>query len=188
MRKLKISGLLILLAATVTSCDLLFDLFHTQSDMEEEGVVYNLTLSFQDASGKDLVNGIELKDYATVNLNAYNLDIVASEPRESKYDAILGIKKYNDGNCYLTNHFSVPIEEDRPEERILTYRLQCPHVFGDNDVHYIVTYWDITKDKKGLDYYAKCTLIEYGGNKIIPQIDEDEQYYVATILLNDSKK
>ncbi|MBP1631432.1 MAG: hypothetical protein H6Q15_2325 [Bacteroidetes bacterium] len=184
MRKLKISGLLILLAATVTSCDLLFDLFHTQSDLEES-VVYNLALSFQDASGKDLVNGIELKDYATVNLNAYNLDIIASEPRESRYDAIVGIKKYNDSCCYLTKNLNVSIREDRPEERKLTYRLQCPHVFGDNDVHYIVTYWDIPKDKKGLEYYAKCTLIEYGGNKIMPHIDEDERFYIATIILNN---
>ena len=187
MRKIIISGLLILLSVTVTSCDFLFNLFHTQSDLEESDV-YNLALSFQDVSGKDLVNGIELKDYATVNLNAYNLDIIASEPRESRYDDMLGIKKYNDGYCYLKNNLSVFIGEDRPEERKLTYRLQCPHLFGDNDVHYIDTYWDIPKDKKGLDYYAKCTLIEYGGKKIIPHIDEDEQYYVATVILNNSKK
>lgn len=185
MRKLKISGLLILLSVTVTSCDFLFNLFHTQCDLEEYDVYY-LALSFQDASGKDLVNGIELKDYATVN-PTYNLDIIASEPRESRYDDKLRVKKYNDGYCYLTNYFSVS-GEDRPEERKLTYRLQCPHLFGDNDVHYIDTYWDIPKDEEGLNYYAKCTLIEYGGNKIIPHIDEDGQYYVATIILNDSKK
>jgi len=82
---------------------------------------------------------------------------------------------------YLTNGFYLPVN-DCPEEKILTYKLKCPYVFGDDSVHEFVTYWDIPRDK--INHSAKCSRIEFEGNEITPTpMDKYEQSYTATIIL-----
>lgn len=202
MKKLKILGLLVLLTATLTSCDLLF------GHHEPEFVVYNLGLSFQDTSGNDLVKGIGLEWWldstfisegqaqsGIVKYDLYVLDIIISEPCKNWDNKIyntpgsdvhrpkLGMERYNNGYHYLDNDFGVPVN-DCPVEKILTYKLKCPYVFGDEAVHEFVTYWDIPKIKSSSqEYFAKCCRIEYEGKEIIPA-PGDELTYVATITLN----
>lgn len=195
MKQLKILGILILMTVSLGSCDLLFDLFDTQP-APSKYVVYNLALGFQDASGNDLVKGIKLDDYATVNRNSYELYIIASDSCKSWYDGIndkpdpdidrprLGMYQYN-GCCYLTNIFRVPIN-DCPQEEILTYKLKCLDVFGDEEVHEMVTYWDIPKVKGDNDHIAKCFLVKFDGTEItpIPTDKTESAYYAVTIILN----
>jgi hypothetical protein len=201
MKTLKILGLLALMMNS-SSCDLLFD------HHEPEFVVYNFGLSFQDASGNDLVKGIGLEEWSagtsmedalwgSVKPDLYVLDIIVSEPCKNWDNEIyntparpgfepdvnrpkLGMERYN-GDCYLRNSFGLPVN-DCPEEKILTYKLKCPYVFGDDAVHEFVTYWDIPRDK--INDSAKCYRIEFEGNEITPtRMDKYEQSYTATIIL-----
>lgn len=206
MKTLKISGLLAFVIMNFTSCDLLF------GHHEPEFVVYKLGLSFQDTSGNDLVKGIGLKWWldstfvseeqaqsGIVKNDLYVLDIIVSEPCKNWDNKIyntpgsvvnrpeLGMVRYNNGYRYLDNDFGVPVS-DCPKEKILTYKLKCPYVFGDEAVHEFVTYWDIPKAKVANEYLAKCYRIEFEGNEITPQFSKEKYrsgYYIATIILND---
>ena len=191
MRTLKVMALFALML-NFSSCDLLF------SHHEPESVSYYLDLSFQDVSGNDLVKGIELNaSSGPVKDSLFTLDIIVSEPCKNWDNKIyntparpgfepdvnrpgLGMVKYN-SYYYLTNGFYLPVN-DCPEEKILTYKLKCPYVFGDDAVHEFVTYWDIPKDKT--NHSAKCYRIEFEGNEITPTpMDKYEQSYTATIIL-----
>jgi hypothetical protein len=191
MKKLKMIGLLALML-NFSSCNLL------SSHDEPEFVSYNLHLNFQDGSGNDLVKGIELNTSSgSVKDSLFTLDIIVSEPCKNWDNKIyntparpgfepdvnrpkLGMAKSN-SYCYLTSAFQLPVN-DCPEEKMLTYKLKCPHVFGDDAIHEFVTYWDIPKDK--INNSAKCNRIEFEGNDIAPTpVDKYEQSYTATLIL-----
>lgn len=191
MKALKIIGLLALIMNS-SSCDFLF------SHNEPKFVSYFLYLSFQDVSGNDLVKGIELNaSSGAVNDSLFTLDIIVSEPCKNWDNRIynsparpgfepdvnrpkLGMVKYN-SYWYLINNFYLPVN-DCPEEKILTYKLKCPYVFGDDAIHEFVTYWDIPKDK--INNSAKCYRIAFEGYEITPTpMDKYEQSYTATIIL-----
>lgn len=182
------------------------------ASQEPASVVYNLGLSFQDASGKDLVKGIELEEWwptgtsmenttnGSVKPDLYVLDIILSEPCENWDNDIynaparpgfipdvnrptLLMKRFKN-DSYLINSFSFWISSC-PEEKILTYKLKCPYVFGDEAVHELVTYWDIPDTKSSYNtYFAKCYLIEFEGKAITPTLIDQERVYVANIILN----
>ncbi|HMM04080.1 MULTISPECIES: hypothetical protein [unclassified Dysgonomonas] len=205
MKTLKISGLLVFVIMNFSSCFLF-------PDHEPETVTYNFGLSFQDTSGNDLVKGIGLEWWldstfiseeqaqsGIVKNDLYVLDIIVSEPCKNWDNKIyntpgsdvirpiLGMVRYNNGYRYLDNDFSLWVN-DCPEAKMLTYKLKCPYVFGDEAVHEFVTYWDIPKVKSSGQTFAKCYRIEFNGNEIIPQFSK-ERYtsgcYIATIILND---
>jgi len=213
---LKILGLFALLLICSSCVEILGRLFGLGAP-DPEDVVYNMSFSFQDASGNDLVKGIGLDWWmgspyipeeqaksGGVNRDLYDLDIILSEPCQSWDNSIhtpagsntyltLGMKIYDNGYCYLTNdYFSVPVG-DCPEEKILTYKLKCPYVFGDEAVHELVTYWDIPKKKILSSYYAKCYRIEFEGKEITSQlytypmtnpVPVQNETYAATIILD----
>lgn len=208
MKTLKVYGLLAIAMMNLTSCDRLF------GTLPPETVVYNLGFCFQDASGNDLIKGIGLEEWSpatsmedalwgTVKPDLYVLDIIVSEPCANWDNEIyntparpgfspavnrprLSMNRRNDGARYLNNSFSVPVN-DCPEEKILTYKLKCPYIFGDDAVHEFVTYWDIPKkssSSKYTEYFAKCYRIEVDGDEIIPQAPKDKSgSYTATIML-----
>jgi len=184
---------------------------------EPDSVVYKLGLSFQDASGKDLVKGIELEEWwppstsmeyassGSVKPDLYVLDIILSEPCENWDNDIyntparpgyipnvnrpkLSMERFNN-DSYLINDFGFWIGSC-PEEKILTYKLKIPYVFGDEEIHEFVTYWDIPKTKFSYgQYYAKCYRIVFEGNEIIPQAPAGENgNYLAKIVLNKTFK
>ena len=64
----------------------------------------------------------------------------------------------------------------------ITYQLTCPSIFGDDEVHEIITYWK-TPSKKPKKYQV-CYRIEYSG-MIISDITakQHDQLYYATIQL-----
>jgi hypothetical protein len=215
MKPLKTAALLTFVIISFSSCDYVFGLFYR--DSSPEFVTYNLALSFQDASGNDLVKGIGLEEWwagtsienaqrGTVNRDLYVLDIIVSIPCENWDNDIYNVParigfvpsvnrpalimaRENDGYCYLTNNFHLPVE-GCPEEKILTYKLKCPDVFGEEAVYEFVTYWDIPKKEHAYtrDRFAKCYRIEFEGNEIIPQPPADTNKsgdYKAIIKLSN---
>ena len=164
---------------------------------QPEFISYNLYLNFQDSSGNDLVNGIEINNSLDISKDSYALDIIISEPcwnwdndsyntpAKSGFEPDvnspkLGISKYN-GYSYLTNQFGLPLE-DCPTQEILTYKIKCPYIFGDDTVHELITYWDIPKGKRNPS--AKCYRIAFEGNEITPSpMDNYDYVYTAAITM-----
>jgi hypothetical protein len=204
---------------------------------------YSISISFIDASGNDLVKGLEVYEQGTiverrwengtsggeldisgrVKRELYTLETVfpdgipdPSKPQSNPY-AILEIpfptlyyspiylnyataETMDDYNYFLMGASSYK-RYDFPEKIII--RFTCPHVFGDNEAHDIVTYWKLHVDKiyvdkqlwidlnnpryKVGDYieniYPKCSRLEYGGKEFI--INSDPYYgQYATIVLD----
>ena len=208
MKTLKFSGLLVLVLMSFSSCDKILDRLFSQGGREPDSIWYKLNFSFQDASGNDLVKGIELTEESSwppdvpykeatggyVKNSSYRQEIIFSEPchrpsspRMDSYNK-LAMTKFTDGYCYLTTHeLFTHIKKDCPDEKMLTFKLKCPYVFGNEAVHELVTYWDIPKIRKW-NTYATCNRIEFEGKVITPKIVESsQQKYVymsyATIIL-----
>jgi hypothetical protein len=208
MKTLKFYGLLAIVMVSLTSCDQLF------GTLPPENVVYNLGFCFQDKSGNDLIKGIGLEEWSpastmedalwgSVKSDLYVLDIIVSEPCSNWDNDIynaparpgfepdvnrpgLSMNRRNDGARYLNNSLSIPVN-DCPEEKTLTYKLKCPYIFGDNEIHEFVTYWDVPKkssSSKYTEYYATCNRIVFDGEDITPQAPIDKSGdYTATIKL-----
>ena len=164
---------------------------------EPEFIGYNLYLSFQDASGNDLVKEIELSESSgAVKESLYSLDIIVSEPcwnwDNEIYNAParpgfepdvnrpkLALSNY-EGYSYLINQFGLPVD-DCPKQEILTYKIKCPYIFGDDAVHELVTYWEIPNERNPS---AKCYRITFEGNEVTPSpMDKYDYNYVAAIIL-----
>ena len=176
------------------------------SDHEPDLVFYNLALSFQDASGKDLVQGIELEHESgsvsveqaqsgLVKSDLYTLKVVTSQPCEDVIASKsknyipdsprLGMTKYN-GYSFLTNDFGMDASYC-PDEKVLTYKLKCPTVFGDEAEHELVTYWEVPKIQNN---FAKaiCNRIEFEGKVITPTIVPESYNYQAIVILESKAK
>lgn len=190
MKTLKILSLIALIML-LSSCE-------PPSHTEPEFVYYNLYLNFRDRSGNDLVKGIPLSAFSgSVEDSLYTLDIIVSEPCSNWDNDIynapakpgfepdvnrprLSLSKYN-GYSYLRNQFSLPVN-DCPQQEILTYKIKYPYIFGDDEVHELVTYWEIPKDKRNPS--AKCYRIEFEDNEITPTTMDNYEYnYTAAIIL-----
>jgi hypothetical protein len=171
---------------------------------------YQLALSFQDASGNDLVKGIELKEdpggfSSTVRSDLYVLDVILYEQCENWDNRIYNVparpgmtpdvqrpymqaREGNDGYYYLANRFGYTAD-GCPAQEILTYKLTCPYLFGDEEIHEFVTYWDVPEEREWHGVYAKCYLIEYEGKAITPvrmdEVNNGDENYAAIITLGE---
>jgi len=148
-----------------------------------------ICLGFRDASGNDIVNGIDYwcppdcippdeGDFVVglVNLESYTLDVIFPDPRmcpdvlesygaDDKrvafYCPTLSLRKDN-GIYYLSflpfskTHFDN--KKISPAE-IITLKLRCPYVFGDDAEHEIVTYWNNSS------YNQECIRIDFDGKE-----------------------
>lgn len=137
-----------------------------------------------------------------INPDKYKLDIILSNPHETWDNNIyntrakdgvipdvnrpyLSIAKYNedykgtltykgeelDGYCYLFSNFNIPAINGI--QKSLTYKITCPSIFGDNQIHEIVTYWgddtevaDNAKKGKAIFRYPECKGAMYGGKDV----------------------
>jgi len=186
------------------------------SDTDEKGpkksddlyYMYSLYVNIQDASGVDLIRGIESEDWCsncdegigTVKKDFYSLEVVFPVPCQDSYalhnkprvgyipDELtpkLGLRKLNN-RYYLefsTNTFVNPwgeYENCPPAEKI-TLKLTCPFLFGDDISREIVTFWQESKIVIGKQL---CSKIEIEGYTVSSQIEYDKsQNSVASVIL-----
>jgi hypothetical protein len=194
MKTLKLSGpLALILMCSLTSCP---------DHCQPSSVAYWLYVSFQDASGNDLVKGIALEEwypsnvpveeaqFGSVKRDLYTLEIIIPEPCKTNFrpgvipddpsPPELNWHKLNNGYYGLSSDFSISVD-NCPETKILTYRLKCPYIFGDNETHELVTYWDFPKMRHG-EILAKCYRIELNGS-VFTQIVYEQYISIATVIL-----
>lgn len=100
-------------------------------------------------------------------------------------------------DMYVLANFYANIKENGTDviemDTELTYRITCPTVFGDNEPHNLVTYWEESEDRIGMSAFPKCIRAVYDGKEIqvekIPKVWEDSSgngiYYLMRIVLNE---
>ena len=200
MKALKWSGLLtIIIMGCLSSCELIFDYNNYKS------INYSISINFQDASGNDLVKGIGLKEESwpvdipeeqaksgSVNPDLYTLYYIVPEPcrsytAPSRFDPPTITMYTYDGLCFLTfgyGHF----ESQCPAIEVITFKLKCPYVFGNDAFHELVTYWEKAY-RNGSVTYFKCNRIEFEGSVITDITIGDglsgSYTSIATIILKD---
>jgi hypothetical protein len=146
-----------------------------------------LMLSFQDASGNDLVEGIGYKaepnyDYAgDVERELYTLLCSADKPTARYRPSIsLSYRKDPVGETRYSNLVFLAGEE-RNSRITFTFLLTCPYVFGDEAEHEITAY---CRKKKG-DY--ECFRLTFDGKEIVPAEKDGDNancYAKATIIVD----
>ncbi len=164
-----------------------------------------LIMSFVDAEGNDLVEGIEIISDDGSDLVApdqytltSSLPILVDTPgiRYDRHDltpvpVLIQPEKIGEGKPdYNAFCFDAPL--DRTLDLLeITYRFTCRHVFGDDEPHEIVTYWrkptGWNEDWIGqrLDYYRTCYRVVVDGQEFtdISYTDSEICSY-ATIVLD----
>ena len=118
-------------------------------------------LSFRDESGNDLVKGIAI-DEAVSNIESdqfglpirrdlFSFEVIFPDPRmypdiflpEFDYPILL-VSKLGNGDYCLTCY---PLSNNEfngkkiPPSKKITFKLKCPHIFGDDSEHVIETGW-----------------------------------------------
>ena len=161
-----------------------------------------LCLSFRDVSGNDLVNGIGFEvwrdgGYVTggeddtggiIKPELYTLFFICEDKNANRLNymspnPIMALQKsgsievphpYMNNYDYLT--FDIITEKSKPFVEKITLKLKCSYLFGDNEVHDIVTWWE--RQSKG----DLCYHIEYGG-KEYTEIDHVKLYPYPSIAM-----
>ena len=195
MKSLKYS-LFLVLAMLLNSCEVEYGNFYPFYE-------HWLWLSFQDTSGNDLVKGIgynwwqsdvvpeEEAGGGPVNPDLYTLKIIFPENAVDVWEKSPEIRpeltlikpnygEWNSSKGYYLNFSTSSVKKDNVE--MLTFKLSCPYVFGDNSTHEIVTYWRKSNVPKGT---VKCYRIVFDGKEINEITYENyEQISLAKIVLD----
>lgn len=191
MKELKKISWLMMVVICLSSCNLFY------RDCIPEIDSYMIALCFQDALGNNVSEGIGTEEpgieasgkssnEGTVDPDLYSLEVVLqnyidgeTKPGPDAYPQInsLGTIKHDKLGTCLINYFSRFRENNNV--RKLTYKLKCPYIFGDKETHEIVTYWELSEN-----IYAKCYLIEFEGQEIIPQTFENQYFSLGVIKLD----
>ncbi|WP_072531606.1 hypothetical protein [Bacteroides ilei] len=175
MMKIINTILLIIAIACSTSCDL------QSNRMFNDTHYYNLAFNFRDSSGNNLLGGINestVRELYIIPKNYRNGEELEGPDRfQIKYEGYLNIISFKNISTTLTASYT-SLSQDL---RKITYQIKCPYVFGDEDIHEFITYWDlclIPKDGR----QAKCYRIEYEGRAYTP-LQIENNYSLAVITL-----
>jgi hypothetical protein len=145
---------MLFLAATTTSCDWL--------NFGHISHYYSILLSFRDTLGNDLISGIEF-DYCNDRMTyceIHNENVFHLHSNIAIQSSSYGVRIIKFDDYY---YLDAGIWGDEDLRRIV-FKLRCPHIFGDNNQHEFITYWE-TADKQSKQHphniYHECTHIEH---------------------------
>ena len=181
-----------------------------------------LWISFQDATGSDLVTGIGF-DYWVTNSNGLIITGGEDEPGGTVKSELFSVEYvYEDGIpnpwkpepkpgvIYVENHPEIGLRKGKyyskefpmnvnydylmfdtkslrderfPFAEKIIIRLKCSYIFGDDEVHDIITWWKpYIYENRDSSIYGVCYRIEFGGKEFLVEIFENAA--VATIILD----
>ena len=209
MKSIKLMVLLVVLV--VVSCKK----NDKADDIEYIEYSYSLYLSFQDASGNDLVKGIGFQPYGNyteeesnggnVKSDLYTLEVVfpyhwQSLSLHSWFSFVKGkaLKeaypelKYGDYDCLsfqvsgLAVQYPYGVIIRVPFAEKITFKLKCPYIFGDEAEHELVTWWK-KKNKEERRPAALCYRIELGGREFTEINYSNDKYVSMATVVWESK-
>lgn len=115
---------------------------------------YNIAIAFENQSGENLVEGIPYDESSNSILNTEYKQTISVSPDESS----------SKPHHYRVNEPGIWKDENGEENffftatmysyvyPMVTQKLVCPYIFGDNNEHILVSYWEDLPD-----YKYKCT-------------------------------
>jgi hypothetical protein len=176
MKTLKLLTILVVAAISNVSCG------RIGPDPDGDPRLYILCLSFVDAEGNDLVYGIELNEsdgrryvapdqYSLVSSpDVYELGF---GPRygyiPNRYPELVLIPPHNSpAPPYYSVEIALGCSSVDQKLETITYTLTCPHIFGDDDPHEIVSYWtnSTIKHRFYKDNNSQCYQVDIDGREI----------------------
>ncbi|MDR2969428.1 MAG: hypothetical protein LBV32_07485 [Tannerellaceae bacterium] len=173
--KIRMLILLFTFAATVLNgCDELFNTIPSH---------FELSLSFQDSSGKDLLKGIEYtksqtKDSLTgqIATDMFTFKYFNSRKLTPRLHWELIYSEY-----VFPDYGSIcfPPEGGQNNRMDFTYQLSCPYIFGDNVMHEIVAYCKETKHRE-----YECFRLTFDGKEIAVEKGDEYGQTKAIVVLN----
>ncbi|MCR5827655.1 MAG: hypothetical protein K6G53_04495 [Bacteroidales bacterium] len=160
---------------------------------------YFIDISFKDSLGNDLVAPLAEDRYISdqqidkwwgeIDPERYKLEIISQsgdiiahdrysgslrKPQffMSKYDSNYKLVSDEDTGCYyLEQILQLPAIVYVLQQQ-LTYRIICPTIFGDDNIHEIITYWDFSKEDitppLRNDKFPECYGIIYEDQRLVP--------------------
>lgn len=167
---------------------------------------YSIAISFKDKEGNDLVAPLAEEQWVDnpdvshwagyINPDKYHLDVIYSNlpdwfdnttythkaspgmiPGEHvKYCTAVNFGQ-PDSPWYVAHGDATLINGWGEEVRDLTLKLSCPTIFGDDEIHEFVTYWEEGEERRGEKWVAKCTKLIFEGQDYIPKKKVIVQHY-----------
>lgn len=137
--------------------------------------IYLLKIKFEDRSGKNLINGIKHSDATDGTFlrvtDVYKLQVSSSSlPAQ---DESLFIT-FDNQEKYL--YFSYTTFDDVAST--ITWKLTCPHIFGNDKEHKIISHWEKTSK-----YQAVCSKIIFDEKECQVTKNENAPEYTVRITL-----
>ena len=173
-------------------------------------VSYCMGIIFEDSEGNNLIEGIDLMDWspsdkpveeATFGIIAcdYKFRIILEKPFKTDGRSILYLDSdkteynmllYEKRNGYISLDFKfMEYEGFLDTQEILTFQIACPQIFGDDELHSIITFWNAERIKAKSEYFMECQKIVYE-DQVITDIahrswsDEIYRQNVAKIVID----
>ena len=149
---------------------------------EAEIFRHNLYLSFVDAAGNDLVEGIETLEPDMVSRGMYTLDVF---PKGYTGTPQLYLGKRSESDPFELSFRTTT--EWKVNTAMLRYTLTCPHVFGDEERHEIVTFWENSSKGRPVNRnnLSVCIGVVIDGEQVLDMThSSDKRDCWATITLD----
>lgn len=154
----------------------------TDPYLEMEETFYSLCIKFEDKFGNSLVDSIPIfqspwgsnpltvKDGKEVLVDVttrrfgFKYGRCDGNPDPQLYSERLYIDGSNGGEWLLYNNYETWMGKFQRDTVI--YELRFPAIFGDDDVHKMISYWTVPSKKFENKHYAVCNYIELDGHKL----------------------
>jgi len=143
--------------------------------------IYDLKISFENSSGDNLVKGLKYDPTTAVTMRdgaRFQIQRVEyKQMMQGKYSLSpdeplwIEIKDNGDESLFMRN---ITFDHVTPT---ITHRLICPHIFGDDKEHVIVSYWERTPN-----YESRCLKVTFDG-KESPVTNVEKKDYVFEVLI-----
>ncbi|MDR2911434.1 MAG: hypothetical protein LBV47_08775 [Bacteroidales bacterium] len=123
---------------------------------------------------------ISLKKGSSIKMHSNSTDLLPGVNPDCNY-LYFDFKSYKIYGLPSALLYGIPAKEIPFTEKIIL-RLTCPYLFGDNEAHDIVTWWEPYIYENGEEsIYAVCYRIEFEGKEITL---DGQHYDVPTIILD----
>lgn len=175
MKRIALISLVLFVMGILCSCDKPMDPY-----LDTEETFYSLCLRFEDADGHNLGDSIPVNYNEPIALPIENSNYLTIERKTKKFDFRYGrcdgnpnpeldnyglyMERSEDGEWQIYNNYLTSM--GKYSRDTLLYELKFPALFGDDDVHRMVSYWTVPKEKFQNKHYAICNYIELDGREL----------------------
>ena len=142
-----------------------------------ESAKYEVSFSFKDAEGRNLVKDLPLTEWYPKDLpveqayqgyladDSYTVYIIPMDVTPPQlYKRKLYMTTADNGEWLLQNESFFSGYEEK--NQAYTFQIRFPALFGDNGEHELKTYWTIPSEKYNNDHYAICNRAVLDGQEL----------------------